>query len=347
MRLLITLGDFNDDLGRGKIVEIDLEEELAFEKINFLPPKHLRVPTKGFTGADWISEKDKRELLVCGFSAIYKFDTKNWVLKGIYHQPCMNDLHHVEVTKDKIYVSNTGYDRIDIFDKKFNFIGGYYLEPSWVSNKRYNGINPSYNSWKASFSLDPSGIVSKLVDEGEPKGYYFNSNKENLPFHQKKLKDFVHPNHICLLKNHIILTRFADRSIQDLLNWDIVISKTPGYPHDGKKFDDLFWITCTNGFIVGYEIYENSPIEKIIECLNVFKLTNHTGWLRGLFITEDLFIVGLTKISRMPRYRWCDLPFKNTESSIIAIDRYSNKLLYHIDLSGFGSHPKIFEILGF
>jgi len=142
-----------------------------------------------------------------------------------------------------------------------------------------------------------------------------------------------------------LITRFNDCTIQNLKDWQIIIKDIPGFPHDGKVFDNLFWITCTNGFILGYDIYDNIPSGKIVEKINIFNHTSHIGWLRGLLIKKDIFIVALTKITRMPRYRWCDLPYDKTETSVLAIDRETYKLVYHIDLSKFGSHPKVFELI--
>jgi hypothetical protein len=47
----------------------------------------------------------------------------------------------------------------------------------------------------------------------------------------------------------------------------------------------------------------------------------------------------------MPRYRWCDLPFAATETSVLGLDPHHGKLLAHVDLGAFGAQPKVFSIL--
>lgn len=344
MNLLATLGDFND-AGKGRVVKIDLISEESYEIINYDPPDHLKIPGKGFTGACWLITEGGVDFLICGFAAIYRFNPKNWELKGIYHQPSFNDLHHISIYNNRIYIVNTGFDRIEVYDINFNYLGGYNLEPIWVSCKRYYGINPTRKSWEDAFRIRHTGINSRIIDDGPPRGEYYTSNKNLKEFHQQKKIDFIHPNHISFLDDNILITRFNDRTIQNLKDWQIIIKDIPGFPHDGKVFDNLFWITCTNGFILGYDIYDNIPSGKIVEKINIFNHTSHIGWLRGLLIKKDLFIVALTKITRMPCYRWCDLPYDKTETSVLAIDRETYKLVYHIDLSKFGSHPKVFELI--
>jgi hypothetical protein len=344
MNLIATLGDFEDD-GKGKLLKVDLESEKAQEILTYNPPDNFKVPGKGFTGACWLNKNDKKDLLICGFSAFYHFETKYWNLKGIYHSPCFNDLHHISVNDNYIYIANTGFDRIEVLDTNFKYIGGYNLEPIWMSFKRYSGTNPTKISWENAFKIQSNGKTIEIVDNGPPKDQYYSSNQNFTQFHQKKLTDFIHPNHISFLNDNILITRFNDCSIQNLKDWKIIIKDIPGHPHDGKVYENIFWITCTNGLIIGYEIENGIPGHNIIEKINIFDYTKHTGWLRGLLIKDDVIIVGLTKITRMPRYRWCELPFENTETSILAIDYESKKLLYHVNLNDFGLHPKIFDLI--
>ena len=76
MKIIITLGDFDDKLGYGTIIQIDLDNEKIKKLVKYIPPKTLRVPSKGFIGACW-SEKYKKTLFVCSFSALYEFNTND------------------------------------------------------------------------------------------------------------------------------------------------------------------------------------------------------------------------------------------------------------------------------
>jgi len=81
-------------------------------------------------------------------------------------------------------------------------------------------------------------------------------------------------------------------------------------------------------------------------CMNdLFELTSCTGWCRGLLVTADHLIVGLTEIRRMPRYRWCDRPFEGTKTAVLCIDKKSGRLVTCLDIGERARHPKLFGLL--
>jgi hypothetical protein len=59
----------------------------------------------------------------------------------------MNDLHHVTVHNGRLLVTNTGLDRIDVFEISGQFVGAWDLSPAWISAQRMDGCNPSRESW--------------------------------------------------------------------------------------------------------------------------------------------------------------------------------------------------------
>ncbi len=161
------------------------------------------------------------------------------------------------------------------------------------------------------------------------------------------LSDLVHPNHVAQVGSQVLVTRFADRCIQNLRSWRKVVPETPGHPHDGQLHDGVFWITCTNGLVVGYRL---SPRGEVVgdEALrhDVFATTGRSGWCRGLWIDSDLWVVGLTELRRQPGHTWCDRPYGETETSLLFLSPRDGRLKAHLPLARFGHHPKVFTILG-
>lgn len=342
MKILASLGDFADE-GAGRIVEIDLATRGAREVLRWTPPERLRVRGKGFTGMAWSGTSGESPLLVCSHSSVVRVDARTWTVTGVLHDASMNDLHHVAVHDGRILVANTGADRIDTFDLDGRFLGGWDLAPAWVGAARHAGTNPTRDSWKAALAPGWSGASPALVHEPVEGGYYDNTGSE-VPFHTRKVRDFVHPNHVAVVEGRVFVTRFQDRAVQDLGDWSLVIPETPGFPHDGVVDGDRFWITCTNGDVVAYAVERGRVTERIVERANVFEQTGHTGWCRGLLVTPALLVVGLTAIEKMPRYRWCDRPFDKTETAVVAIDRKRGDLVAHVPLAEFGARPKLFDL---
>lgn len=342
MRVLTTLGDFADE-GRGRIIEIDLVREEAREVLNWLPPPSLRVKGKGFTGLTWLGEPGIAPLAVCAHSCVCRVDTAHWEVSGVLHQPSMNDLHHITFDSGRLLVANTGADRVEAFNLEGRYLGGWDFAPAWVFAARYDGANPSRASWQAALRPGWSGESTALDEESVGGDYYANAAQAE-PFCARKTRDFVHPNHVAVLNGRVLVTRFQDLAVQDLSDWSYVIPQTPGHPHDGVVDGDRFWVTCTNGIVVAYAIEHGRVTAREVDRLDVFERSGRSGWCRGLVVTRDLLIVGLTAIERMPRFRWCDRPFKNTETSIVAFDRRTGALAARVDLSGFGARPKLFDI---
>jgi len=182
LKIWVTGGYF-DDSGECFVKEIDIFKKTESDIIRYTPPNNLLVPKKGFTGATWMGEPAKSHLLVCGFSSLYRFSPPKWQLTGILHQPCMNDLHHVSVYNQKIYVVNTGLESIDIFNEEGFFIGSYSFHPAWLNRKRQNGKTPSDKNWKLLLNVGWEGR-SFLFTDNPPQLEYYKSYKKN--FHQQK-----------------------------------------------------------------------------------------------------------------------------------------------------------------
>lgn len=310
MRWWVTLGDFESDEGR--IVELDEHSPCPREVSRYVPSRERSTHGKGLTGATLADDG----LLVCSFNAVHHVDAGG-ALRDVIVRPDFNDLHHVVSAGDRIWVSNTGLDRVDVFDANGTFVGAHGLVPSDEEHQR-------------------------RFDALTTGPYY--SQSPDLPFHRRRVRDVVHPNHVALVGGRAIVTEFETRRLRRLDDFRVVVEETPGYPHDGQSFDDALWISCTNGLTVAYRVSGQLPWREV-ERLDVFSATGRTGWCRGLWVGTSVIVVGLTRITRAPRVKWCDRPFEGTETSVVVLDRATGALVTRWDLSRFGGHPKIFSIV--
>ncbi|MEP7124431.1 MAG: hypothetical protein ABJE95_26115 [Byssovorax sp.] len=344
MRCLITVGYF-DTSGEGRLIEIDLARGSQVTRLAYIPPSELRVPEKGFTGAVWSGDPGQSTLFVCGASAVYQVDPLVWSVTEIWHQPCMNDLHHVAVDDDRVHVVNTGLEAVDVFSREGLFLGSHALHPGWLSALRQRGSAPAREERAALLDARwPRLEVDATASEPSIVDYYSPAAPGQLPFSQRKVRDYAHPNHVTVHGDRVLVTRFLDRAVDDLSSLRRVIAETPGLPHDGIAFEDRFWITCVNGLVVAYAIQGGQVTCREVERFDVFA-TGHSGWCRGLAVTRDHLVVGLTAIQRMPRARWCDRPFEETETSVLWIERATGHLVGRVELHERERSPKLFSVL--
>lgn len=343
MKVLVTLGYF-DESGEGAIVEVDLARETQQPLVRFTPPDWLRVPSKGFTGATWVGAPRHSDLVVCGFNALYRFSGPQLEHTGTLHQPCMNDLHHVACDGERLWVANSGLDSIDVYSVLGKYLGGYRTQPDWIVAERIANRVPSRSAWASltdpGWKGDPPSFTPEV-----PTGHYYEASDATVPHHKRVVRDFVHPNHIALVGAQVLVTRLQDRAVIDVAALRPVITDAPGHPHDGERDGDLFWITCVDGVVAGYAVEGERVTGRLVRQLNIFESTGHTGWCRGLLVTAEHFIVGLTEIRRTPRYRWSDSAFEETETSILCIEKRTGRLQARVLLAERERHPKVFDVL--
>jgi hypothetical protein len=340
MRFLVTVGYFEAS-GEGRLIEIDLARGTQDALLVYTPPEPLGVPEKGFTGATWSAEPGASALLVCGPCALYRVDPRSWSVTATWHEPCWNDLHHVAVADDRVYVVNTGLESIDVLTLDGHFLGSHTLHPGWLSAARQRGLSPERDALPALLDARWPPREEVTASVGPLADYYTGSE---LPFCRRKVRDYVHANHVAVHGGQVLVTRFLDRAVDDVATFRRVIAHTPGLPHDGLVDGDRFWLTCVNGIVVAYAIEGGRVTGREVERVDVFA-TGHTGWCRGLAVNRDHVVVGLTAIRRMPRHRWCDRPFEETETSVLAIERATGRLAARVELADGARHPKVFSVL--
>ena len=226
--------------------------------------------------------------------------------------PCIvrndfNDLHSVflsqTTSKHSLWITNTGHDAIMQFDNK-----GHLL-------KRIN-LTPNSNY-----------INNNLSD------IYF-SNADHKPEYLKKLPDKVHPNSILLHRNMIWTSNLLGQNI-GTIDGKITV-KVDGCPHDLIIHNNDIWFTTTDGRI--WKISEKSKKTSPQLMFDTFKSCKISGWCRGLYIDQDIILVGMTRISRMPRVRWTERPFEETITGIIVLSSRTGKCIDFLDMNNINEH---------
>lgn len=337
---VFVIGGYFDNSGEGFVYKIDVFNAVKSKIVSFTPQEDLRVPRKGFTGAAWIGKPQHSDLLVCGFSAIYRFSPPNWKLSGVLHQKCMNDLHSVNIHNNLIFIANTGLETIDVFNLEGLFIGSYSLQPGWLNKERQSDVTPTKENWKELLNIGWQ-TKSTVIDNQPLTDVYYKTSKTN--FYQKPVKDFIHLNHVVATPTQILATSLSNKCIYNVCNFDKII-ETPSPPHDGFINEGKFWITCVEGQILSYEIKNNVVSNTIIDCFNIFDHIDVSGWCRGIMIQKNYLFIGITEIRRKPQYDWNVSAWENTKTGIICWDLSQQKLIKFIDLSE-ERHSKIFTIL--
>jgi hypothetical protein len=333
VRALVTGGYF-DEGGDGVVWDIDLAAERADVLLRWHPPSHLHVPTRGFAGA---SLADDGTLYATAHAAVVRIDPRQVAVTGILHQPCMNDLHHVAVDGERLYVSNTGLGAVDVLSMDGGFLGSHAVLPTWANARRLGGEDPAAPPVQPGWSgRAPAPWFDTRTDDG-----YHSVDRRSLPFHRLKVPDHLHINHATILGDRLLATCFADGTLRDLRTFSVLASPG-GFLHDGEIHRDSLWLTAIDGTLI--ELDAETLAER--RRLSAFT-TGHYGWCRGLAVTDAHLLVGMTEVrrARLPRHRWADRDPEGSETSVLLLDRSDGRLLARVVLTDAVRHSKLYSVL--
>lgn len=330
-------GGYFDTSGEGVLWEIDLAEESAEVVLRWTPPESLRVPAKGFAGG---SLGEDGLLYACAHTAVVRIDPLAGKVTGTLHQPCMNDLHHVACFDGRLWVANTGLGAVDVFGYDGRFHGSHALLPAWANARRIGGADPE------SFEVvaDPgwSGAAPGSWSGGGGDDGYHAPDRQAAPFHRLKVRDHLHVNHVVRVGERTLATCFGDGTLRDLRAFEVIARFDGSYLHDGVAIDDEVWLTAIDGSVFGLDAATLRPRRRFA----VFD-TGHHGWCRGLAVTPEHLLVGMTEVraGRLPRHRWSDRAPEGSETCVLLLDREDGRLLARIDLTDHERHAKIYSVL--
>jgi hypothetical protein len=341
VKALITGGYF-DQGGDGVVWAVDLAAERADVLLRWTPPSHLHVPTKGFAGGCLAADGT---LYAAAHAAVVRIDPRAATVTGVLHQPCMNDLHHVAARGDQLYASNTGLGAVDVLGLDGSFQGSHALLPAWANARRIAGEDLATDSppvrpgWEGQSPArwPPGRWPPVRSDDG-----YHALDRRSAPFHRLKVPDHLHVNHVAFVGDRPLATCFADGTLRDLQTFQIATRLPGAFLHDGVVHRDGLWLTAIDGSIIELDASTLSERRR----LNAFAV-GHYGWCRGLAVTDDHLVLGLTEVrrGRMPRHRWADRAPEGSETSVLLLDRADGRLLARVVLTDDERHSKLYSIL--
>lgn len=177
----------------------------------------------------------------------------------IYSHPTFNDIHHVTVRNDLIYICNTGLEIIQIMNLQGDLLAEHNV-----------GIS---NTWER-FSRH---IDYRLVPTTKP--------------HE------IHANFIFFLEEELWCTRFlpGDAVCLTATHPKIDLKIGSGGPHDGLVRGDFIYFTLTDGYIV----IVNKHNYKVEEVVDLNKISNYKvllGWCRGIEVIGSRAYVGFSAL---------------------------------------------------
>lgn len=336
VRALVT-GGYYDDGGDGVVWLADFTRERAEILVRWEPPAHLRVANKGFAGGSRASDG---LLYVAAHAAVVRVDVAAARVTGVLHHPSMNDLHHVAALDGQLFVSNTGLGAVDIIATDGVFVGSHTFLPAWVNTRRMEGGDPP--EWAAALSsgwsgATPASWTSAHVDDG-----YHARDRRAAPFHQLKVRDYLHVNHVARVGDRMLATCFAEGSLRDLARLAVVWRFEGAFVHDGVPHGDSLWVTAIDGTVIELDARDFRERRR----LAAFD-SGHHGWCRGLAVTDSHILVGLSEVrrERLPRHRWAESDPNTSETSVLLLDRNDGRLVARVELTDRPRHSKIYSVL--
>ncbi|MBX3269722.1 MAG: hypothetical protein KF729_05655 [Sandaracinaceae bacterium] len=334
MKALVTGGYF-DDCGDGIVWLVDLASGRSDVLLRWQPPAHLRLPAKGLAGASLHDDT----LYAAAHAAIVRIDLARANVTGVLHQPCMNDLHHVSVLGERLVVSNTGLGSVDVFGLDGVFVGSHALIPGWTTAWRMSGSEPP-DRWAGVLDAGWTGSAPTAWPAAAGDAYY--SCDLAAPFHQRKVRDHLHVNHVTSDGDRMIATCFADGSLREIGKFELLWRRPGAFVHDGVVDGASFWLTAIDGAVIELDATTFSVRSQ----LQVFD-TGRRGWCRGLAVRGDHLLVGLTEVrrERLPRHRWADHDPDGSETSVLLLDRHDGRLLARVELTDRERHSKLYSII--
>ncbi|WP_224242053.1 hypothetical protein [Hyalangium gracile] len=342
LSFLVTGGYF-DGSGEGIIWHVDLEREQAEPFVRWLPPEHLRVPRKGFAGGCKASDST---VYVAAHCAVVRVDTARAAVSGMLHQPSFNDVHHVAIAENRLYIANTGLGTVDIHEETGRFIGSHSLLPTWINHQRMAGADPSHWEEVLTPCWDGAEPIPWQIRQADDGYHDAGLHRRRGAFARLKVPDHLHLNHICITPLQTLVTCLYDGTVRDLRTFETVLSLAGCHPHDGLIAADSFWTTSIDGQVRATPLRSGRVTADAEVKQSVFD-TGHAGWCRGLWTDGRRLVVGLTEVrrGRMPRHHWAHREPEGSETSILLLDLSDGRLLARVDLSDRERHSKLYSIL--
>jgi len=271
-KLLITgaiLRDNGYELGEGKyygkaillslnLNSGDVEEVLSVATGNKNTPEEY--PNLEFTVGD--IEDGKLWLSTDTEIRLYKYPELE--LLKTFSYPCFHNIHSIAVRGEQLYATSTGLDMVVVLDK------------------------------------NTGEIIEQINAEYKPVWHRFSADIDYRKLYSTRPHD-CHPNYIFWVDNQPWVTRCTQEDAVCLNDQskriDISGPEKAISVHDGVVNGDKVYFTSVDGCIVIADINSLETIETI-ELYNIKGYGGIRGWCRGLYIKDDLFYIGFSRLRK-------------------------------------------------
>lgn len=202
-------------------------------------------------------------LIATDWSDLHYFNIREWKYEKTFKKNTFNDLHHIQIHNDKMYVVNTGLDAIETFN---------------------NPMNPEFEKIEFVFKKNPKLFKDRAI--------VLNENYNTM---LKVKPHSCHPNCIEFDKKRIFVTCFAK---EQRINTGEIIELNSGKRvtrkhydcHDGMFYGDDFYTTRTRyATILIFKNLRNTSIP--MEPVETIKIEAGKGWWRGMVIYNNMLYV--------------------------------------------------------
>lgn len=316
MNLIVPISYFSGT-PKSEIWELNTETKQK-NLVSTLPNSERDVTGKGITSITWLNHN---KLVGCDFNRVFIFDPASKELVTVKTSDEYNDLHHISVNGDRVYLANTGRDCIDILDHGLRNISCIDF-------------------------LSESEALARVDGNYDVTGEYFDIDLKGIEFHLRKVPDKWHINHTTRVINgfdsRVVATSFSKQCLIDAETMEPLCREFATQPHDGVVANGYIWVTTVSGQI--YRSTLSFPLEFEVY-FNLFQNAPFEGWCRGLLVTRDAIFVAITAIQKeSTRTKWLSVPATETRTGIYRIDLCSISVDDFYDFSD-ANGSRIFSIL--
>lgn len=242
---------------RAELAEVDFDQKTYTSQYSHITPAQFcadHKPSIGFTGLCLFEDK----IFIATRTEVLLLSKKNYSLIAIITDPLFNDIHHVCIINNFLYVAVTGLDAVFQYDLKT------------YQKNIYNVLqkNPFHR-------FNEKDLLNKRV---------------SLKPHES------HPNYIFEINGDPWVTRLKQKDAISLVDPSKRIVISEGLPHDGFRKNEFVYFTTVNGYIVKYQIHTLKKVRSIKLSGKPSQKESPLGWCRGLYVDDDFFYVCFSQL---------------------------------------------------
>lgn len=314
------------------VIWIITEEDNKFEVkegVIYTKEDNPYIPSISDWWVGWGAANYNEKLYLSECNGIRIVDNQFNTLKRYHNKDLLYDVHDLNIIQDKIYVANTGCDRVEIFDLDLNHLETIDLHNLSklcnIKTKSKDKESALYDSFHINFIEEHKGDIYLTFSFIYEKYGNFKINMK-FPFFQ-------------------ISPKQSPGAIYNLSKRTFFAKNLKGV-HDGVWVKNSVWVTHTHNMSIDvFKEDGNLKNQKLFENLAVY---------RGLVVTDKYIITGATRVdySRTAAQRVYKPLFEERKgkiyekSKIIVLNRENFDEIYSIDLPDHdGVSPEIFKII--